>query len=115
MDHGTIALFIPIVALFIPISAIWTHHLRQMAEIKAQQGKTIAPDVRQDLNEIKQQLSELRDTTTRFDMSFDAAITTLERRMDNFEQAQGQIPPLPHRVTVAGAEETPVVLQKGGR
>jgi uncharacterized protein YicC (UPF0701 family) len=111
MDPGQIAVCIPIVALFIPISAIWTHHLRKMAEIKAQQGTTVAPDIRRELTEIKQQVAELRDTTTRFDMSFDAALTRLEQRMDSVETQAGQ-----PRITVTqGADNTETVLVQGRR
>lgn len=35
MDHGTMALMIPILALSIPIVAIWTTHQRQMAKLNA--------------------------------------------------------------------------------
>lgn len=35
MDHGTMALMIPILALSIPIVAIWTTHQRKMAVLQA--------------------------------------------------------------------------------
>jgi hypothetical protein len=35
MDHGTLALMIPILALLIPIIAIWTVHQRKIEEIRA--------------------------------------------------------------------------------
>jgi hypothetical protein len=37
------------------------------------------------IEELRKEVAELRDTTTRFDMSFDAAITHLEQRMDRLE------------------------------
>jgi hypothetical protein len=114
MDPAHMALLIPIIAMFIPITAIWTSHQRKMAEIKAQQGMNVAPDVRRDLAEIKQQISELRDTTTRFDMSFDAAITHLEQRVDSMEA--DQIEMKGHRVTATNSlDSEPVVLQTRGR
>ncbi|MBX9884731.1 MAG: hypothetical protein K2X68_07140 [Novosphingobium sp.] len=35
MDHGTLALLIPILALSIPIMAIWTRHQRRIEEIRS--------------------------------------------------------------------------------
>lgn len=35
MDHGTMALMIPILALSIPIVAIWTQHQRKVLEVQA--------------------------------------------------------------------------------
>ena len=117
MPPEQMALMIPIIAVFIPIVAIWTSHARKMAEIKAMQGQTVAPDIRRELTEIKQQISELRDTTTRFDLSFDAAMTRLEQRVDNIETTNvAPIPLVPQRVTMNTATDTePVILQTRGR
>jgi len=35
MDHGTLALLVPLMALSIPFFAIWTKHQRRMEEIRA--------------------------------------------------------------------------------
>src|SRR5204862_3514986 len=96
----------------IPITAIWTSHLRRMAEIRAQQGATLPPDVRGDLVDMKRQLTELRETTTRFDMSFDAAVTRLEERVDRVEERQASVPltPNPPTVTTVAAPEQPNIL-----
>lgn len=88
MDPATLALFIPITALLIPISAIVTGHLRQMAEIKARSATGLAPEIRAELGEIKSQLADLRDTTTKFDMTFDAALDRLEQRVGRVEERQ---------------------------
>jgi hypothetical protein len=116
MPTEALALLIPIAAMGIPITAIWTSHLRKMAEIRAQQGATLPPDVRTDLAEMKRQINELRETTTRFDMSFDAAVTRLEERVDHIEERQGAntLPPTPPIVTsVATPEQQPNVLVQG--
>jgi hypothetical protein len=115
MDNGSLALLIPIAAMGIPITAIWTGHLRKMAEIRAQQGATLPPDVRTDLTEMKRQLNELRETTTRFDMSFDAAVTRLEERVDHIEERQGAttLTPTPPIVSSVTTPEQPNVLIQG--
>ncbi len=86
MDHGTIALFIPIVAMLIPITALVSKHFKDMAEIDARKGSSASAEVKEQLSAIRNEIAELRDTTTRFDMSFDAAITRLEQRVDNIEE-----------------------------
>ena len=88
MDPEQIAVFIPIVALMIPITAIITGHLRKMAEIKARMASGLSAEVRAELTEIKSQLMSLRDTTTKFDMTFDAALSRLEERVERVEERQ---------------------------
>ena len=77
---------VAVVCIFgVPIVAVLTNHMRQMAEIK---GRTAGVDstLGQELQEIKRQISELRDTTTKYDISFDAALQRMESRMTNVEQ-----------------------------
>lgn len=83
-----LAFLIPITALLIPITAIVTAHQRKMAEIKARTASGLSSEVRAELSEIKTQLALLRDTTTKFDMTFDAALTRLEERVDRVELRQ---------------------------
>lgn len=42
MDHGTLALMVPIMALSIPFFAIWTKHQRRIEEIRARTQSEIA-------------------------------------------------------------------------
>ena len=73
----------------------------QNAEANARQNKTAAPLSASEAGELaalRREVQELRDTTTRFDLSFDAALERLERRMD---YAEGQQVP-------AAAPQTPV-------
>lgn len=88
MDTGQMALLIPIAALMIPITAIVTSHFRHLAEIKARTASGLSEEVRAELNEIKSQIISLRDTTTKFDMTFDAALSRLEERVDRVEERQ---------------------------
>ena len=80
-----IALVVVIGIFGTPVIAVLASHFRQMAEIKSRspQGN---PTVIADLEEIKQQMAALRDTTTRYDMSFDTALQRLESRMSNMEE-----------------------------
>jgi FtsZ-interacting cell division protein ZipA len=92
MDAGEIAVFIPIVALFIPIVAVWTKHKERMEQIRLQQGttNTVAVDesLRTEVMALKEQLMALRDTTTKFDLSFDSALDGVEARLKRVEERQ---------------------------
>jgi FtsZ-interacting cell division protein ZipA len=92
MSAGEIAVFIPIVALFVPIVAIWTKHKERMEGIRTQQGATttVAVDesLRAEVAALKEQVLALRDTTTKFDLSFDAALDGMEERMKRVEERQ---------------------------
>ncbi len=68
-----------------PVIAVLTSHFRQMAEIKSRDPKN-SPAMLAELEEIKQPMASLRDTTTRYDMSFDTALQRLESRMSNMEE-----------------------------
>ncbi len=81
-------LVIPMMALSIPIVAIITSHQRELAKIKTQKSAQVPANVEAELQALRSEVAALRDTTTRFDMSFDAAITQLENRVDRVETRQ---------------------------
>jgi len=85
MSPGEIALCIPFVGLSIPLVVIWTKHLEKMAEIRSRRVEKVEPSVLGELEALRAEVAKLRDTSTRFDMSFDAAITALEKRMVRVE------------------------------
>jgi len=68
-----------------------TYHQRKMLEIKLRMGQQGDQNVLAELQELKRQMTEMRDTTTRYDMSFDAALQRLESRVGNMEQRIRQI------------------------
>ena len=72
----------------IPLAAIWTSHIRKLAEIKSRgdDGKGSSA-LRNEVEALRAEVSALRDTTTKFDLSFDAHLTQLETRM---ERSEGQ-------------------------
>ena len=135
MGPGQIALLIPIVALCIPIVAIVTEHQRKVLELKLRLKGEVPKELQAELAELKNQVAELRDTTTKFDMSFDAAISRLEERVDRVEGRQYEASATPviggvaatpapppagpayHTASSAAVEEQPAVLNvgQGGR
>jgi hypothetical protein len=76
---------IPLAGIATGALAVFLSHREKMARIKAQAQMTVGEGLRAELDEIKRQIATLRDTTTRFDMSFDAAISRLEERMDRVD------------------------------
>jgi hypothetical protein len=56
--------------------------------LEAKTQNSQAPDnaLRAEMAEVKQKLTELRDVTTQYDMSFDSALHRVESRLANVEQ-----------------------------
>ena len=69
---------------FFTISAYF-RHTRKMLELKLAHNNSLDNNMAAELRSIKDQLVDLRDTTTRFDMSFDAALQRLETRLTSVE------------------------------
>jgi hypothetical protein len=90
MDAGQMALLIPILAVSIPIVAIWTKHQQKMAEIKAQIGQGLNSDVQAKLDALQRQIVELKDQSSRFDLSLDASQDRLEERIAFLEEKNVQ-------------------------
>jgi hypothetical protein len=66
----------------------------KIAELKAQQSDTSVQKeltaVREEMAALRQQVASLRDTTTQYDLSFDAALQRMEQRVEHVEQQQQQ-------------------------
>ena len=67
-----------------------TYHQRKMLEMRLKMGQG-DQNLLGEIQEIKRQMTEMRDTTTRYDMSFDAALQRLESRVGHMEQRVQQI------------------------
>ena len=66
-------------------------HQRKMAELQVRSGYQVGTNnSSQELLELTRQIAELRDTTTRYDMSFDSALQRLESRVGNLENKSAQ-------------------------
>jgi hypothetical protein len=79
--------------LLIPLTAIvcifgipvWSHHQRKMLELRLKMGKNVDANVLAEIKSLREQMAEMRDTTTRYDMSFDAALQRIESRVGHLE------------------------------
>jgi len=82
---------IPLAGIGVGGLAVWTSHLRKLAEIQARSGNVVqngnvSADVRAELQALQNEVAKLRDTSTKFDLSFDAGLTRLENRVERTEQ-----------------------------
>jgi hypothetical protein len=64
---------------------------QKLAELRLKGGQEGQEQVVAELRELKKQMADLRDTTTRYDMSFDAALQRIESRTSNVEQRMSQM------------------------
>jgi hypothetical protein len=69
----------------IPLLAIWTSHVRKLAEIKSRGVQSNDNSLRAEVEALRAEVASLRDTTTKFDLSFDSQLTQLETRMERTE------------------------------
>jgi hypothetical protein len=80
---------IPIIAIIgifgIPLSAIWTSHRRQMLEMQLQMRNQGDTNVRAAIDDLRQEVKALRDTTMQYDLSFDSALQRMEHRVEALE------------------------------
>ncbi|MBC7806691.1 MAG: hypothetical protein H7145_11120 [Akkermansiaceae bacterium] len=119
MDAGILALMIPFAGIGIAALAIYLAHVRKIAEIHARVGAVenrdtagnvnVSSDVRAELQALREEVAILRDTSTKFDLSFDAGLTRLEDRVARVEEQNYAA-----RSTVTSADE-PAVLTARSR
>ena len=80
---------LPIVSIvFISVVAMSQHHRRKMAELKIKEHKVAAEDVRAEIESLRQEMKNLRDVTTQYDLSFDTTLQQVERRVSQLESAR---------------------------
>ena len=84
---------VAVLAVFSPgIIWIWTNHQRRMRELELEMitkkglGSTASVSVSNaEVEALRQELRALKDTTMQYDLSFDTALQTMERRVQTLE------------------------------
>lgn len=69
----------------IGIIAVLAEHFQKMAKIRADAQKKQSRDVLDAIAALRQEVADLRDTTTKYDLSFDTALQRLEGRVTQLE------------------------------
>ena len=75
-----------------------------MVELQIKSGNTGNSNLISELQSLQKQIAELRDTTTRYNMSFDSALQLLESRVANVES----------RTEMTGREPEPAYARRDG-
>ena len=76
----------------IPLVAIWTDHQRKVLDMKLRLQNKGDESLRAEFKSLRQEVRALRDTSTQYDLSFDAALQRMEQRVERMERG-GQIQP----------------------
>lgn len=69
----------------VPIVAIITSHQQKLAEMRMKAGQQADAGLLSEIQDLKRQMTDLRDTTTKYDLSFDAALQRIESRVGGLE------------------------------
>jgi hypothetical protein len=79
-------IIVPVMGIICVIGLpIWTAHQRSMMAMKLKLKDGANDSTVAEVRALKEQIAELRDTTTRYDMSFDAALQRIESRVSHVE------------------------------
>ena len=82
------SILIPIAFFAFIYGIVRMKHQQRLEEMKVLRGQGAGNDAVNEIRLLQQQIHELRDTTTRYDMSFDAALQRLESRVGHLEAQQ---------------------------
>jgi hypothetical protein len=68
--------------------AIVMEHFQKMAKIRGDQQVRGSREVMEAIDSLRREVAELRETTTKYDVSFDMALQRLENRVAHVESEQ---------------------------
>ena len=82
---GEIIGLVAVICIFgTPLIAVIANHQQKLAEIRSR-GQSADTALAEEIRDLKKQVEDLRDTTTRYDMSFDTSLQRIESRVSNVE------------------------------
>ncbi|MBM3495213.1 MAG: hypothetical protein FJX72_12960 [Armatimonadetes bacterium] len=100
MEEGILA----IAMIFsVPIVAILTAHHRKVLELKLKLRQTSEHKPSDEIAKLRSEMQDIRDTSTRFDLSFDNMLQRLEGRVERLEV----------QARVSGGERAVAALDEG--
>jgi biopolymer transport protein ExbB/TolQ len=83
---GSSVVALVLIVMSVGALAIITEHIQKLARIKADAEKRTDRRTGEALEALRQEVAALRDTTTQYDLSFDAALQRLESRLGHVEE-----------------------------
>ena len=72
--------------LFIPITAMVLKHRKEMLQMELERRRLSNQEVLAQIEALRNELTQLRDTSTQYDMSLQATLETLQERVRTLEQ-----------------------------
>ncbi len=87
-----------IMTFSIPLTLIGTYHHRKMMEIQLRLKNQGSEGVKTAVEELRQEMRQLRETTMQYDLSFDTALQRMEQRMDSLERRVNQVESAPNEL-----------------
>ena len=89
MDNNTTLLVLGSIflgsGLIVSVTLIFTRAWQKVSTLKTEAQVKSYDAALEGIESVRRELTELRDTTTRYDMSFDTALQRLESRIGNLE------------------------------
>lgn len=79
------------VALIVPVLAMTQKHRREMAMLELEKQRKSNEEILKQIEALRQEIAELRQTTTQFDMSLQANLENLLERVRALEASQHQV------------------------
>jgi hypothetical protein len=64
---------------------MWTRHEQEMARIRASQGVEMNQTIQKQFDDMRNEIFQLRDTTTKYDLSVEQSMQELGRRITAVE------------------------------
>jgi predicted nucleic acid-binding Zn-ribbon protein len=72
--------------LFIPITAMVLKHRKEMLQMELERRRLSNQEIVAQIEALRQELAQLRDTSTQYDMSLQMTLETLQERVRMLEQ-----------------------------
>jgi sensor histidine kinase regulating citrate/malate metabolism len=72
--------------LFVPITAMVLKHRKEMLEMELERRRLSNQEIVAQIEALRQELAQLRDTSTQYDMSLQANLEILQERVRLLEQ-----------------------------
>ena len=79
-----VCIFGPMLLLLITATVLW--YRKEMLEMEQEQRRQSNQEVIAQIEALRQELAQLRDTSTQYDMSLQATLETLQERVRMLEQ-----------------------------